>query len=69
MLGAPTEVVGDDVAIRTDDTQATLGRLLRWADEQDVRLERLEVRRPDLEEIFLGLVGDAERDGDGTGRE
>ena len=68
-LGASTEVVGDDVAIRTDDAQATLGRLLRWADEHDVRLERLEVRRPDLEEIFLGLVGDAERDGDGIGRE
>ena len=34
------------------------GRLLAWADERRVALEHLEVRRPDLEDIFLELVGD-----------
>jgi ABC-2 type transport system ATP-binding protein len=58
---------GDGVVIRTADPQATLGRLLAWADSRTVKLERLEVRRPDLEDIFLRLVG-AEPDGDGDGR-
>jgi len=67
-LGAPPELVGDDVKVRTADAQATLGRLLAWADQHAYRLDRLEVRRPDLEEIFLGLVGaDREQDGDGRG--
>jgi ABC-2 type transport system ATP-binding protein len=64
-LGAAPEVAGDDVRLRTADAQATLGRLLAWADEHALRLERLEVRRPDLEEIFLGLMSDG--DG-GSGR-
>jgi ABC-2 type transport system ATP-binding protein len=63
-LDAPLELVGDEVQLRTGDAQATLGRLLAWADEHAIRLNRLEVRRPDLEEIFLGLVA-----GDGRDRE
>jgi ABC-2 type transport system ATP-binding protein len=66
-LDARVELVGEDVAVRTADAQVTLGRLLAWAEEHALRLERLEVRRPDLEEIFLGLVAGAEPDGDGTG--
>jgi ABC-2 type transport system ATP-binding protein len=52
------ELVGDVTTIRTADAQATLGRLLAWADERRIVLEHLEVRRPDLEDIFLELVGD-----------
>ena len=50
--------VVDITTIRTPDPQALLGRLLAWADERRVVLEHLEVRRPDLEDIFLELVGD-----------
>jgi ABC-2 type transport system ATP-binding protein len=61
-LGAALDVAaaihGDLVAIRTTDAQATLGRLLAWAERSNVTLDQLEVRRPDLEEIFLGLTGD-----------
>ncbi len=61
-LGAALEVAaeirGDRVAIRTTDAQTTLGRLLAWAERSNVTLDQLEVRRPDLEEIFLGLTGD-----------
>ena len=53
-----TEVAGGMVTIRTTEAQDTLGRLLAWADEHRIRLEHLEVRRPDLEEVFLELVGD-----------
>jgi ABC-2 type transport system ATP-binding protein len=63
-LDAPLELVGDEVQLRTGDAQATLGRLLAWADEHAIRLNRLEVRRPDLEEIFLGLVAGDGRDRD-----
>ena len=52
------DLTTDAVTIRTTDAQATLGTLLAWADEQHLRLEHLEVRRPDLEEVFLELVGD-----------
>jgi ABC-2 type transport system ATP-binding protein len=51
-------VVGQTTTLRSADAQATLGRLLAWADEHRVVLEHLEVRRPDLEDIFLELVGD-----------
>jgi ABC-2 type transport system ATP-binding protein len=63
-LDTRPELVGEDVRLRTTDAQATLGRLLGWADEHAIRLDRLEVRRPDLEEIFLGLVAGDSRDGD-----
>ncbi|MGO9876743.1 MAG: ABC transporter ATP-binding protein [Acidimicrobiia bacterium] len=52
------QVVGETTTLRTADAQVTLGRLLAWADERGVVLEHLEVRRPDLEDIFLELVGD-----------
>jgi ABC-2 type transport system ATP-binding protein len=52
------ENVGDITTIRTADVQAMLGRLLSWADGRNLTLEHLEVRRPDLEDIFLELVGD-----------
>jgi ABC-2 type transport system ATP-binding protein len=52
------DVVGEVTTLRTADAQVTLGRLLAWADERGVVLEHLEVRRPDLEDIFLELVGD-----------
>ena len=50
------ELAGDSVRIRTTDAQTLLGRLLAWADDHRIRLEQLEVRRPDLEDIFLELV-------------
>jgi ABC-2 type transport system ATP-binding protein len=47
----------DAIAIRTTDPQAVLGRLLAWADARRLTLDQLEVRRPDLEDIFLELMG------------
>jgi ABC-2 type transport system ATP-binding protein len=68
-VGAATAITGDGVTIRTADPQTTLGRLLAWADERGARLEHLEVRRPDLEEIFLGLVADEPEQAGDPGRE
>jgi ABC-2 type transport system ATP-binding protein len=52
------EMAGEVVTIRTDDPQGLLRRLLEWADGQHLTLEHLEVRRPDLEDIFLELMGE-----------
>ena len=57
-VDAAAENVGDLTTIRAADPQALLRRLLAWADEHRVTLEHLEVRRPDLEDVFLDLVGD-----------
>jgi ABC-2 type transport system ATP-binding protein len=66
-VDATAEMAGDVTTIRTADAPATLRRLLAWADERRVALEHLEVRRPDLEDIFLELVGDDATRDDRTG--
>jgi ABC-2 type transport system ATP-binding protein len=48
---------GEAKQIETDDAQAELLKLLRWADEQGVELEDLEAHRPTLEDVFLELTG------------
>ncbi|WP_033341380.1 ABC transporter ATP-binding protein [Catenuloplanes japonicus] len=48
---------GGDVVIKTDALQATLGALLRWADDQHVMLHRLDARSASLEEAFLTIAG------------
>jgi ABC-2 type transport system ATP-binding protein len=60
---AAAELVGGVVTIRTPTPQPTLARLLAWADERQIELEHLEVRRPDLEDIFLELMGEEHSDG------
>jgi ABC-2 type transport system ATP-binding protein len=51
-----------------DDLVSGLHRLTGWALEADVDLEGLDVQRPTLEDVYLGLVaGDpADPDGEGT---
>ena len=61
-VDSTVEQAGDSLRIRTTDPQAMLGSLLAWADERRLRLEHLEVRRPDLEDIFLEHVDGAGSD-------
>jgi ABC-2 type transport system ATP-binding protein len=56
-VGVEPAVAGAEVSIKTDDAQATLLRLLRFADERSLTLADLEARRPSLEDVFLELVG------------
>jgi hypothetical protein len=42
---------------------ATLNELTGWALAEGVDLERLEVRRPTLEDIYLELTGEGEAAG------
>jgi ABC-2 type transport system ATP-binding protein len=59
--GAQTEVHyrrnGEEVVLRTDDPTRLLHELTSKAVAAGAELEGLEVRRPTLEEIYLGLTG------------
>jgi ABC-2 type transport system ATP-binding protein len=48
---------GDDVVLHTDDPTRVLHDLTERALADGVELERLEVRRPTLEDVYLDLVG------------
>ncbi len=49
---AGLQITGDRVWLDVDDLQTSLGRLLRWADQHDHRLERLNASEASLSEIF-----------------
>ena len=51
---------GEDVLLRTSEPTRVLHELTEEAIARDEELERLEVRRPTLEEVYLALVDDAE---------
>jgi ABC-2 type transport system ATP-binding protein len=55
-VSAPVTVSGNGVGIETEDPQADLYRLLSLAEERKATLDDLEVRRPNLEDIFLELT-------------
>jgi ABC-2 type transport system ATP-binding protein len=55
---SPVEADGDEVTIRAADPQAVLYRLTAWANDEGVRLDRLEAVRPTLEQMFLKLTAD-----------
>ena len=51
---------GQEVVLRTAEPTRVLHELTREALADGVELERLEVRRPTLEDVYLSLVEDAE---------
>ena len=62
--GGAAAVVGDDgrAHLRTQLPTRLLAELCGWAAAQGVELERLEVTRPSLEDVYLALVRDSEPD-------
>ena len=55
------DVVGHSVTYRTSDPTALLYTLTGWATGRGMELAGLEVTRPSLEDIYLDIVGEAER--------
>jgi ABC-2 type transport system ATP-binding protein len=53
---APVQVAGNRVEIETEQPQRDLYVLLGLAEERGLSLDELEVRRPNLEDIFLELT-------------
>jgi ABC-2 type transport system ATP-binding protein len=64
--GAPTEVSGTEVSVSTNDPQPTLLRILEWAERERLVLGSLEVNRPSLDDVFLELTGDPDRERAGS---
>ncbi len=70
-LDAHTEPRGSttEITVRTADPEATLRALLGWAESHRTSLDRLQVRRGSLEDVFLGLSDDdLPASGDGPAR-
>jgi len=55
-LTEPAEVVDGRVALHTQTPTSTLAALCGWAAGRGLELERLEVTRPSLEDVYLELV-------------
>ena len=54
-------IAGDELEIQTSQPQRDLYRLLSLAEDRGVELPGLEVRRPNLEDVFLELTREPER--------
>jgi ABC-2 type transport system ATP-binding protein len=59
--GGAVAVVGDDgrARLRTERPTRLLAELCGWAAERGLELERLEVMRPTLEDVYLEIVGES----------
>ena len=55
-VGSATDVSGSQISFRTPDPQAALSALLAFAEQRQLELADLEVRRPSLEDVFLELT-------------
>ncbi len=51
------EVLGDKVKLRTEDVDATVKKIVRYAEKNSLKIITLNVERPSLEDVFLALVG------------
>lgn len=54
------QIVDGRARLHTLTPTRLLARLCGWAAERGIELERLEVRRPSLEDVYLELVTDGE---------
>ena len=52
------ERMGDKVRIFTDDPDATIRELVRYAERENLRIISLRTLSPSLEDVFVELVGD-----------
>ena len=57
-LSGRARVLGGRLEVRTEEPTADLHRLTTWALDRGLELEDLEVVRPTLEDVYLGLLDD-----------
>jgi ABC-2 type transport system ATP-binding protein len=57
-VGAATAAGNGRLTLRTVDPTAVLNQLTGWALRRGIELDRLEVHRPSLEDVYLDLTGD-----------
>ncbi len=57
-VGAASAIGNGRLTLRTVEPTAVLNRLTGWALQRGIELDRLEVHRPSLEDVYLELTGD-----------
>ena len=62
-IGRQLEISGNELTLASTEPQHDLHGLLAWAEGERAQLNDLEVRRPSLEDVFLEVTGDHERNG------
>ena len=62
-IGQEAMISGNQATIASTDPQRDLYRLLSWAEDEGITLPDLEVRRPSLEDVFLEVTSDPEKNG------
>ena len=53
----PVESINGRYEVRTEDVEKTLAKLFLYTREQEVRIANMNIRKPNLEDVFLGLTG------------
>ena len=62
-IGQEAMISGNQATIASTDPQRDLYRLPSWAEDEGITLPDLEVRRPSLEDVFLEVTSDPEKNG------
>lgn len=57
-LAAQGRSSSDQIVLNVQDTPDSLHELLNWARKSEIKLESLEVRRPDLEDLYLSILAE-----------
>jgi len=52
------ELLGDKVKIYTDDADVTVKRIVKYAENENLKIIALNVEKPSLEDVFMYLVGE-----------
>jgi len=53
----PVERINGKYEVRTEDVEKTLAKLFSYTREQDVLIADMNIRKPNLEDVFLNLTG------------
>ncbi len=57
-FGEKVEVLGDKLRIYTEDVDETIRKIVKYAENENLKILTLNVEKPSLEDVFMALVGD-----------
>jgi len=60
--GEPIKMEEEKVILPTKDLYGNLDRLMKWANQKSIILNDINIRRPNLEDVFLDKTGRRLRD-------
>jgi ABC-2 type transport system ATP-binding protein len=53
---------GDTFIVKTDNVTKTLSEIMNWAKNQNIKLKKIDIHNPNLEDLFIQLTGKELRD-------